>query len=623
MQIHSVKLINYKSIGDYPESEIIIEPNVTAIIGKNESGKTNILRGLSEISFTKPDIKAFSDDKVNRNGFDEGPIEYEVILKPTPYEIRMGIRDETRAKISRPNSCTLTGGLVEYYKKECLEEFSSLNQLLGEIGPNPFQIKQADELSRYRLYKEDLGKEAFLDIPLRQQAITFFSKQISASTLDQKGKLNEKLQAAKAKWVQLLRLLPVFYFRGSSARLHARYKLEEVQKELDSPNSAPNSLLSNLVNLIDIPPEKFIEAVRTGTKPTQSSIRHRIRQNIEDKLNKPFRDFYTTEHVSLDIDFNAGVVSFTVKSDEGSLLSLSERSNGLRWYLELFIDLRSNDIEERNVVYLLDEPGISLHVNAQRELLHLFHHLAEKGNQVVYSTHSPYMLDTAEGIHRIRAAVKDGAGYTKVYKTAYDPKISPDSREDTLAPVIKGLGMDLSVTFGPALNKANIILEGMSDYIYLKTMSELLSIDLGNCELIPSVGASNCINIACILHGWGCKYFVVFDYDKGGVESGGQAMKNNLGLEYRKHYCYLKDVQQEEIDAKSYNKVENQCVIEDVFSYGDLDRFCKETETPKNIGKTLKAKLIQDAIRSGTFYPSAGSKENFKRLITRILSYVQ
>lgn len=43
MYIHSVKLVNYKSIGDYPESEIILEPKVTAIIGRNESGKSNIL----------------------------------------------------------------------------------------------------------------------------------------------------------------------------------------------------------------------------------------------------------------------------------------------------------------------------------------------------------------------------------------------------------------------------------------------------------------------------------------------------------------------------------------------------------------------------------------------------
>ena len=47
MLIHSVKLINYKSLGDYKENEIIIEPDVTTIIGKNESGKSNILEGIS------------------------------------------------------------------------------------------------------------------------------------------------------------------------------------------------------------------------------------------------------------------------------------------------------------------------------------------------------------------------------------------------------------------------------------------------------------------------------------------------------------------------------------------------------------------------------------------------
>lgn len=50
MYVHSVKLVNYKSIGDYAESEVIIEPRVTAIIGKNESGKSNILEGISPIN---------------------------------------------------------------------------------------------------------------------------------------------------------------------------------------------------------------------------------------------------------------------------------------------------------------------------------------------------------------------------------------------------------------------------------------------------------------------------------------------------------------------------------------------------------------------------------------------
>lgn len=46
MYVHSVKLVNFKSIGDYPEAELILEPKITAIIGQNESGKSMLLTFL-------------------------------------------------------------------------------------------------------------------------------------------------------------------------------------------------------------------------------------------------------------------------------------------------------------------------------------------------------------------------------------------------------------------------------------------------------------------------------------------------------------------------------------------------------------------------------------------------
>ena len=63
MIVHSVSLENFKSIGCYPENEVLIEPNITAIIGKNECGKSNILEGLSQINFLRRNNAAFSDDK--------------------------------------------------------------------------------------------------------------------------------------------------------------------------------------------------------------------------------------------------------------------------------------------------------------------------------------------------------------------------------------------------------------------------------------------------------------------------------------------------------------------------------------------------------------------------------
>ena len=41
---------------------------------------------------------------------------------------------------------------------------------------------------------------------------------------------------------------------------------------------------------------------------------------------------------------------------------------------------------------MLDEPGVYLHVNAQRELLTLLKSLCNNGSQVVYTTHSPAVI---------------------------------------------------------------------------------------------------------------------------------------------------------------------------------------------------------------------------------------
>lgn len=197
-----------------------------------------------------------------------------------------------------------------------------------------------------------------------------------------------------------------------------------MQKELADGAKGQSSLLFDFVKLIEVPHDDFILAVQNGNDGRQTSIRSRIKRQIDKYINNDFRAFYTTEDVALSVDFNSNSVAFTVQTGDGETLQLSERSNGLRWYLETFIDAKANNLPKRNVVYLFDEPGCFLHVNAQKELVRLFGHLANQDNQVVYTTHSPYMLDTVnDGIHRIRAVTKDTQGYTHIYKTAYDSNI--------------------------------------------------------------------------------------------------------------------------------------------------------------------------------------------------------
>ena len=367
------------------------------------------------------------------------------------------------------------------------------------------------------------------------------------------------------------------------------------------------------MRLIGINNNEFILAAQTGRTSQQVSIRSKIKRHLNNSINKEFPVFYSTEPVELSIDFNGGVVYFTVRSSEGEDLYLNERSDGLRWLLNTFIDSRANEIKDCKVLYLFDEPGTGLHVNAQKELIKLFNHLCEKGNQIVYTTHSPYMLDTeGNGIHRIRAVVKENNGNTLIYKTAYDARIAPEYQMDTLTPIIHAIGMSLRNTFGPALNKTNIVIEGASDYIFIVAMAKSLGIELENTVFIPCVGVTNCVNICCILKGWGCKYLAIFDYDKEGVESGGNKLAQScIGEEF----IYLKDASNEDLESKTY--INDKYMIENLVTENELKRF-KEINGLTSVGKTLTAKLFADALDNGTYAYGNECESNFISLFTRI-----
>lgn len=618
MYVHSVKLVNYKSIGDYAESEVIIEPRVTAIIGKNESGKSNVLSGLSSVNFTDRKPDAFDASIVNRIGSTGKENRYHILLKSDAEDAVLGINGETEITIAK-NEYVATGSVMSYFLSCIYPHIEEIAEILGAVGQNPLQLKD-QELSNYRVYYGELLNKEKMDIPRRTQALAFLVKRVNRVADEKRALLESALSKAQEKWLQLLSRFPRFFHRRTEKHLKAVYKYDDIDKELKNPGGYPDSMLNDLVRLLDVTNDDFLLAARSGVASPQNTVRNRIRRNVESKINAPFAQFYHTEPVFLEIEFNNGSVIFQIRTGEGESLSISERSNGLRWYMETFIDSQANGVKQSNVVYLFDEPGTSLHVNAQKELLNLFSHLADKGNQVVYTTHSPYMLDTErDGVHRIRAVTKDAQGYTHIYKTAYDSNISPDCAQDTLAPIISALGMNLNDTFGPAKDKINIVTEGTSDYIYMCMMAKVLGVDPEKYAIIPSQGASNCVNICAILHGWGCKYIAVFDYDKAGVESGAEVMRKQWIYELNKQYCFMNEVTQEDINSKTYKT--DKFMVEDVITREEISRFCAEMDISPTLNKALLAKKMSNAIDNGEFILSETPISNFRTLFERILSY--
>ena len=611
MYIHSVSLKNFRSIGEN-RNKIILEPNVTAIIGKNESGKSNVLEGLSNISLLGNMTRAFNADKVNRNNGATADIVYSIVLKPTPDEqASQHILDDTQITICQ-NSYAVTGGILTYYN-DCVRD--SVANLILALGKNPFGLG-SQYYTTYQTHIAALQKAESLHFSSINAALVYIGECFSKSSLENEDALVTIYNDTVEKWNVIYSMIPSVFYRNADKTLKNQYSLDDVKKELANP---ADSLLMKFVELIGVTNDEFITAVQAGVAGPQISIRSKINRNVESKINAAFKDFYTAESVSLNVVFNSNVVSFSIQSSDGETLLLSERSNGLRWYLNTFIDALARGVsKKKNVVYLFDEPGTSLHVNAQKELLKLFHDLANKGNQVIYATHSPYMLDLRnDGIHRVRAVEKDASGYTYIYKTAYDAQLSPGSQKDTLAPIISALGMNLCDTFGPAKDKLNIVIEGVSDYIYISTIAKKLGYDLSKYYFIPSRGATNCINICAILYGWGCPFCAVFDYDKEGVVKGGEVLRREFQFKFGKHYLYIKPVEQKDVEQHTYKS--SPCEIEDIVTRAELDEFVKSEGIAEKAGKTLIAKLFCNAVEAGTHTFGKQCEENFKNLLDRII----
>lgn len=616
MIFHSVKLMNYKSIAEDSLCEVIIEPRITPIIGKNESGKSNVLSGLSHIDLIHNMSSAFVKDNINRNIIGNNvEIKYRIVLKQTLNEMQIKELNKDTVIYITANRYEATGGIVDYYFRHIS---SSIVKLCEVLDSNPFQLRD-QEYQNYFNYITILKRnDDNIDIRQITVALNFIESRKAKAPQEKKGVIEQAISIAKEKWNALLELLPSVFYRKSDKILKSQYKYEDIKNELQNPSAYPNSLLSDFLKLIQISKEDFLLAAQSGISGEKVTVRKRIQRNIDLHVNNPFSKFYDAESIYLTVDFDSNIVYFSVQSNDGQSLLLSERSNGLRWYLNTFIDAKANDVDNSSVLYLLDEPGISLHINAQRELLELFNHLADKGNQVVYTTHSPYMLNTVgDGIHKIRAVIKSEEGNTSIYKTAYDSRISNISQKDTLAPIVSALGMNLYDTFGPAKDKLNIVTEGMSDYIYISTMAKLLNEDVNKFAIIPAVGVSNSVNICSILHGWGCRSIALFDYDKAGVESGGEIMKTKMLLEYKVDFCYINNASEEDISKKTYKQ--NPYMIEDLIVRSEIDRYCREMEY-SNTDKTLTAKIMSEDILSGKFKIGEESKKNFRRLFDLLFS---
>ena len=86
---------------------------------------------------------------------------------------------------------------------------------------------------------------------------------------------------------------------------------------------------------------------------------------------------------------------YTIEAyEKGNAFALSERSKGCRWFFcfKILTQIRGYR-DQKETLFLLDEPASNLHIHPQDKILLNLGKLA-KTKRVIYSTHAPHLIDT-------------------------------------------------------------------------------------------------------------------------------------------------------------------------------------------------------------------------------------
>lgn len=437
--------------------------------------------------------------------------------------------------------------------------------------------------------KEDLPFVADLQSKIEEDAD---GNQIEFENIEKLAKIIEEKFKEQKEFIDDINNKNIFsdfvYFSSFDDMLPDEIDYLELEKEEYRKNKKG---FINLLNYLNISVEEFVKRMNEDVRNVQNYLR-----NLSTKMTGNFSDIYTQETIELSLqkDGSKIVINIFDKNDKDYSKKTSQRSQGFQWFLAFYLVLNSKKCKD-NTILLIDEPGLFLHAKAQEDILNYFE--TKIHNQIIYTTHSPFLIDV-NNMHRVRLAInnRDDNNGTKIINKYYAV-----SDFDTITPLITAIGYNIAknpLEFGHGLN---IITEGITDRYYLLSFMKLLNIENTNIHIIPSKGVSQIHYLVSISLGWGIDFKILMDNDKAAKDAKKELKKTILQYEENELIVSVSD--------------QSNSTIETLFENNDIDlNNLKENKTL--IAFDFYQKVLNDEIKREDL--SKETIDNFEKLFKKL-----
>ena len=529
MHLIRFRVTSFRSIGD---TGWVDASRVTALIGTNESGKSNILLALWKL---KPVREGEIDLKA-----DAPRTSYHQIrglkTKPTFIQADFVLTDELVTKLM-----DLTGATADEVRIARVSR--RLDSFFSVIFPN--EVTEPTICKALLIARINSARDAIspLDVagkteqPLKDAMLSSLvtslsiledvEESVNAETLAQlrelydQPNLNQGLQKSlivpvyagflgeiqefekavsrtrPGRVVEARNLVwqtvPSFVYYANYGNLDSEIYLPHVianlkRNDLGSHEAAKARTLRVLFEFVRLSPEEILalgaEADDQDGEPTEEAIhevaehkkeREILLQSASTELTREFLDWW--QQGNYQFRFQADGKHFriwvrdAIRPEE---IELEGRSSGLQWFLSFFlIFLVERSEAHKNAILLLDEPGVTLHPLAQKDLFEFFSKLSTT-NQIFYTSHSPFMVDP-DHLDRVRSVYYDEQGADKgLTKVSVDLRVKEKQQSEVRSVYSVHAALGLSVSPVLLAGCEAVIVEGPSDQYYFTAIKTYL-----------------------------------------------------------------------------------------------------------------------------------------------------
>ena len=558
MRLTHVRVQNYRCVRDTGWFDI--EQAKTILVGPNEAGKTAVLEALQRIN--PPDgVRVFDPlrdypRKLYNADIQSGQLDPKSIpVASAQFEL------EPDDLAGLPNGFSTTGYICTRYLDNRLEHqleggpevvvFSEevrkdLRRLATHVDSRAAEGQEDeapgldDVIGGWQVGTTKIDRERGFELQSWLELAIVFVDENDTAEAARHTRLLEYTRIPEQRAAVLEKLksrLPAFvyfnnYFRVRPS-LHLRHFAERVEQDLldDDRYDYGNLCLLKLLGFT------VRELADLGDAPDPGDDRDAFdsyRNQLDERdyqlnaasvrLTADIRSIWNPDPTRSEADTvlikaDGQYLKMVIQDELGVQIEVDQRSEGFQWLVSFFVVFFAEAKDAHaNAILLLDEPGLSLHGLKQREFRQTISRLA-KGNQTIYTTHSPFLVGPEE-LDFVRVVeMTDRDEGTKVHTsvTASDPA--------ALLPLQEALGYDLAQSL--FTQQRNLVLEGLTDFWYFEATAQLLRAaglaDLNQkIALLPANTAGKVVYFATILHANNLNVAALLDSDNAGDQAAKQ-----------------------------------------------------------------------------------------------------